>query len=44
LVGDGAGEDVGGAAAGVGDVDKRDFNLLERAVVVEGEARELADA
>ena len=34
-IGDGAGEDVGGAAAFVGDVDERDFDLLEGAVEVE---------
>jgi hypothetical protein len=44
LVGDGAGEDVGGAAAGVGDADQRDFDLLEGAVVVETERGELAGA
>ena len=44
IVGDGAGEDVGGAAAGVGDVDLWDFDGLEGAVVVEIEAGELADA
>ena len=44
LIGGGAGEDVGGAAAGMGDVDERDFDGLEGAVVVEIEAGELADA
>lgn len=44
LVGDGAGEDIGGAAAGVGDVDDGDFDLLEGAVEVEIQVRELADA
>ena len=44
LVGDGAGEDVGSAAAGMGDANERDFDLLKGAVVVEIEAGELADA
>ena len=44
IVGDGAGQDVGGAAAGVGDVDERDFDGLKGAVEVEIEAGELADA
>jgi len=44
IVADGAGENVGGAAAGVSDVNERDFDGLERAVVVEIDARELADA
>ena len=44
IVGDGAGEDVGGAARGMGDVDERDVDGLEGAVVVEIEASELADA
>jgi len=44
IVGDGAREDVGGAAAGMGDVDERDLDGLEGAVVVEIEAGELADA
>ena len=44
IVGDSAGEDVGGTAAGVGDVDEGDFNGLEGAVVVEVEASELANA
>ncbi len=43
-VGDGAGEDVGCAAAGVGDADQRDFDLFERAVEVEIQAGELASA
>ena len=44
LIGDGAGKDVGGAAAEVGDVNERDFDGLEGPVVVEIEAGELADA
>jgi len=44
LVGDGAREDVGCAAAGVRYADEREFHLLEGAVVVEGEPRELAGA
>ena|ERR1700733_5196426 len=44
LVGDGAGEDVGRAPAGVSDVNQWNFNLLERAVEGEIEVRELADA
>src|SRR5580700_7218756 len=44
LVGDGAGENVRGAAAGVGDVDQGEFDLLEGAVEIEIEVRELADA
>jgi len=44
IVGDGAGEDVGGAAAGVGDANERDVDGLEGAVVIEIEAGELADA
>ena len=44
LIGDGAGEDVGRPAASVSDVNERDFDLLERAVEVEIEVRELADA
>ena len=44
IVGDGAGEDVGSAAAGMGDANERDFDLLKGAVVVEIEAGELADA
>ena len=43
IVGDSAGEDVGGAAAGVRDVDQRDFDGFERAVVVEIKAGELAN-
>lgn len=41
LIGDGAGENVGGAAAGVRNVHGRDLDLLECAVVVEIEACEL---
>ncbi len=44
LVGDGAGENVDYAAARVGDADERNFDLLERAVEIEAEAGELADA
>ncbi|SRR6266851_413290 len=44
VVGDGAGQDVGGAAAGMGDVDEGDFDGLEGAVEVEIEAGELPDA
>ncbi len=44
IVGDGAGEDVGGAAAGMRDVDEGDFDGLEGAVEVEIEAGELPDA
>src|ERR1700676_2418022 len=44
LVGDGTGEDVRGAAAGVGDVDEGDFDLLVGAIEIEIEVRELADA
>jgi hypothetical protein len=44
LVGNGAGEGVDRAAAGVGDAHEREFDLLERAVVVEGQPRELAGA
>ena len=44
IVGDSAWEDVGGAAAGVADVDEGDFDRLEGAVVVEIESGELADA
>ena len=44
IVGDGAGKDVGGAAAGVRDVDERDLDGFEGAIVVEIEAGELADA
>ena len=43
VVGDGTGEDVGRAAAGVDDVDERDFDGLEGAVEVEIEAGELPD-
>jgi hypothetical protein len=44
IVGDSAGEDVGGAAAGVGYADQWDIDVFEGAVVVEIEAGELADA
>ena len=44
LVGDGAREDVGRAAASVRDVNERYFDLLEGAVEAEIEVRELADA
>jgi len=44
IVSDGAGENVGGAAAGMRDVNERDFYRFEGAVVVEIEAGELADA
>src|SRR6266576_207618 len=44
IVGHGAGKDVSGAAAGMGDVDERNLDGLEGAVVIEIEARELADA
>ena len=43
-VGDGAGEDVDGAAAGVSDADERDFDLFEGTVEVEIQAGELAGA
>ncbi len=44
MIGDGAGEDVDGAAAGVGDAHEREFDVLEGAVIVEGQAGELAGA
>ncbi len=44
IVSDGPGENLGGPAAGVGDLDERDFDLLKRSVVVEIEAGELACA
>src|SRR5260370_3288913 len=44
LVGDGAGKDVGGAAAGMRYAHQREFDLLEGAVVVEGQTGELAGA
>lgn len=44
LVGDGAGKDVGGSAAFVGDVDLGDFDLFDGAVEVEIETGELPDA
>ncbi len=44
IVGDGAWKDVGGAAAGVGDVEEGDFDGLEGTVVVEIEAGELLNA
>ena len=43
VVGDGAGEDVGSAAAGMSDVDERNLDGFEGAVVVEIEACEWAD-
>src|SRR5260370_5279356 len=42
IVGDGAGQDVGRAAARMGDVDERDFDRFEGAVVVKIETGELA--
>jgi len=44
LIGDGAGQEVGGAAAGMGDANERNLDGFERAVVVEVEADELANA
>ena len=44
IVGDGAGEDVDGAAAGMRDMDERDFDGLEGAVEIEIQASELAHA
>ena len=44
IVSDSAGENVCGAAAGVGDVNERNFDGLEGAVIVEIDACELADA
>ena len=44
LVGDGAGENVGGAAAGMCNVDEGNFDGFEGAVVVEIKAGELLDA
>ncbi len=44
IVGDGAGKNIDGAAAGVGDADEREIDGFEGAVVVEIEAGELADA
>ena len=44
MVDDGAGQDVGGAAAGMDDVNERNIHGFERAVVVEVEAGELANA
>ncbi len=44
IVGDGAGQDVGGAATGMRDVNEGDFDGFEGAVVVEIEAGELLDA
>jgi len=43
-VGDGAGEEFGGAPVGVANADERDFDLLEGAVVVESDASEFASA
>ena len=44
IVGDGAGEDVDGAAAGVRNADERNLDLFEGAIKVEIEMGELADA
>jgi hypothetical protein len=44
IIGDGAGEDVGDAAARVGDSNEGNFDGLEGAVVIEIEAGKLADA
>jgi len=44
IVGNSAGEDVSRAAAGMGDMDERDFDGLEGTVVIEIDAGELADA
>jgi len=44
IISDGAGEEFGGAAAGVRDANERDFDRLKGAVVVEIEAGELANA
>ena len=44
IVGDGAGENVSSATAGMSDMDERDFDGLEGTVVVEIDAGELADA
>ena len=44
IVGDGAGKNIDGAAAGMGDADEREFDGFEGAVEVEIEAGELADA
>lgn len=44
IVGNGAGENVGGAAAGVSDANERNFNRLEAAVEIEIETSELAGA
>src|SRR5260370_33120605 len=44
LVGDGAGKDVGGAAAGMRYAHLREFDVLEGAVGVEGQTGELAGA
>src|SRR5712692_119605 len=44
IVGDGAGENVDGAAGGVRDACKWNFNLLKKTVVVEIEPRKLARA
>src|SRR5229473_1856450 len=43
-VGNGAGKEFGGTAVGMADADQRNFYLLEGAVVIEGEAGELAGA
>src|SRR5215475_15678381 len=44
IIGHGAGENVSGAAAGVGDANERNFDGLEAAVEIEIEASELAGA
>jgi hypothetical protein len=44
LIGDGAGENVGGTAGCMGEMEERNLDLLERAVVVEAEVRELSRA
>lgn len=44
LVGNGAGKNVGRAAARMCNTNERDFQLLERAVVIKSEASEFADA
>ena len=44
IIGDGAGENVGSAAARVGDADEGNLDLLEGTVVVEIEVTELLNA
>ncbi len=44
IVSDGSGENLGGPAAGVGDLYERNFDLLKRSVVVEIETGKLARA